>query len=87
MYYTFPRSRFVVENGIAQQSEHILSEAVEAVQSAFTPDIFHTAEEIFDCLHSCETALRMLEEKYEVDLDDVKDHVTAKNRARGYYGI
>lgn len=83
--YRFPRTKFVDQNGIVQQSNHIQSEAMEVSLSVYTPDIFHTATEIFDCLHSCETALRILEEKYSVDLADVRDHVEAKNRARGYY--
>jgi hypothetical protein len=83
--YCFPRTKFVDENGIVAQAEHIKSEAFEVCQSVFEPDIFHTAVEIFDSLHSCETGLRILEEKYGIDLVEVRDHVEAKNRARGYY--
>lgn len=83
--FQFPRTKFVDDNGIATQVNHIKSEAKEVEQSVFCPDIFHTAEEIYDCLHSCETGLRILEEKHGIDLDDVRDHVEAKNRARGYY--
>lgn len=85
MNFLFPRAKFVNENGIAKQVTHMNSEQKEIEESVNTPNIFHTAVEVMDKLHSCETGLRILAEKYGIDLDDVRDHVEAKNRARGYY--
>ena len=85
MIYNFPRTRFVTENGIVGQTEHIVREANEVEDSLLFPDIFHTAVEIMDCLHACESGLRILEEKYGVDVEDVACYVLAKNKARNYY--
>lgn len=83
--FNFPRTSFVTENGICMQSKHIGSEAMEIDQSVYTPDINHTAEEVMDCLHSCETALRILQEKHGINLNEVRARVKAKNMMRGYY--
>jgi Lar family restriction alleviation protein len=83
--FNFQRTIFVAQNGIATQSKHIFSEAVEIEQSALTPDIQHTAEEVMDCLHSCETALRILEEKYGINIAKTRRDVERKNFDRGYY--
>ena len=83
--FGFPRTTFVDMNGIRTQALHIDSEAREVKESAALPDILHTAEEIFDCLHSCETGLRILQEKYGVDVDAVHAFVKEKNHRRGYY--
>jgi Lar family restriction alleviation protein len=83
--YNFMRTKFVSLNGIASQSSHIYSEALEVEQSVLTPDIQHTAEEVMDCLHSCETALRILEEKYGINIAKTRRDVEQKNLNRGYY--
>lgn len=85
MIFNFPRTRFVDENCICNQAEHIGSEQTEIVSSMFTPDIEHTAEEVMDCLHSCETALRILQEKHNINLSKVRCEVERKNFDRGYY--
>lgn len=87
MNFQFPRAKFVDENGIAKQVTHMNSEQKEIEESVNTPDIFHTAVEVMDKFHSCETGLRILAEKYGIDLDDVRDHVEVKNRERGYYSV
>jgi hypothetical protein len=83
--FGFPRTTFVDNNGILTQALHIHSEGKEVKELAATPDILHTAEKIMDCLHSCETGLRILKEKYGVDIDEVHTLVKEKNLRRGYY--
>jgi NTP pyrophosphatase (non-canonical NTP hydrolase) len=85
MICNFPRIKFVDDNGIAGQIKHIISEAKEAEESSLTPDINHTAEEVMDCLHSCESALRILQEKYGINISEVRRGVERKNQERGYY--
>lgn len=43
------------------------------------------ASEIMDVIHACETALRMVNDSYEVDLAEVREMTIEKNRVRGYY--
>ena len=85
MIFHFPRIKFVTQNGIVAQLEHLKSEVVEAIESSATPDIWHTAEEVMDAYHSAESSLRVLAEKYAVDLDAVKRKVIQKNIDREYY--
>jgi hypothetical protein len=85
MQFNFKRTKFVDENGIACQCAHIKSEALEAVESAFQPGIMHTAEEIMDAYHSCETGLRICQEKHGVNLTTLKELVEKKNSEREYY--
>lgn len=84
--FIFPRTIFVDQNGICGQVAHIAAEAAEAAAETSNPDVFALAVEIMDGLHSSETGLRILEEKYGVDLNAVRDAVIRKNQPRGYYG-
>jgi hypothetical protein len=68
MLYHFPRSRFVDSNGICGQLFHIESEVAEAKAEISNPDILPVAMEIVDIYHAAETALRILEEKYGVNI-------------------
>lgn len=43
------------------------------------------ASEIMDVVHACETALRMIDDSFEVNLDVVREITIEKNRVRGYY--
>jgi len=61
------------------------TEQEEIEQVVLTPDIGHTAEEVMDKLHSCETALRILQEKYGINLSKLRCEVERKNAVRGYY--
>lgn len=83
--YRFPRTKFVDINGIVGQILHIGDECQEALDSSQTPDIEHTMEEVMDCLHSCETALRIGQEKHGININDLAPQVEEKNRSRGYY--
>lgn len=85
MLYHFPRVKFVDENGIYGQVSHINSEACEAAAELGNPDIQFVAMEVMDVYHSAETALRILEEKYGVDVKALMFKVAAKNESRGYY--
>jgi hypothetical protein len=38
-----------------------------------------------DVVHACETALRMIDDSFEVDLAEVREMTVEKNRVRGYY--
>lgn len=84
--FIFPRTIFVDQNGICGQVAHIATEAAEAAAETRNPDVFALAVEIMDGLHSSETGLRILQEKYGVDLNAVHDAVIRKNQPRGYYG-
>lgn len=85
MNFNFPRAKFVDENGLVSQILHMSTEQTEIEQVMLTPDLEHTAEEIMDKYHSCETALRILEEKHGVNLNKLQQQVERKNHSRGYY--
>jgi len=90
MLYHFPRTRFVDENGIVFQTNHVLLEAKEArFEASNLDDDGHTintlAMEIMDIYHSSETALRILEEKHGINIQKLMFAVYEKNEKRGYY--
>lgn len=85
MQFNFPRTIFVDQNGLVGQVLHMATEQEEIEQVMLTPDIQHTAEEVMDKYHSCETALRILQEKYGINLNDLRRRVVRKNYARNYY--
>lgn len=85
MNFNFPRTRFVDDNGIVGQVLHMATEQEEIERAMLTPDIDHTAEEVMDKYHSCETALRILQEKYGINLNDLRRRVERKNQERKYY--
>lgn len=85
MLYNFPRAKFVDENGIAGQVAHMVTEADEAFRELNNPDIWTLAMEVMDGYHSHETALRILEEKYGIDIKQLMTAVYEKNEKRGYY--
>lgn len=81
----FPRTVFVDQNGLFAQLNHIQSELGELFEAYFTEPTGRVAEEAMDLVHSVETLLHILEERYAVKLDYVRDYVESKNAARGYY--
>ncbi|PWT78602.1 MAG: hypothetical protein C5B59_01415 [Bacteroidetes bacterium] len=85
MIFNFPRTRFVEENGLVAQILHMGSELAETETAMLTPDIDHTVEEIMDLHHSCETALRIAQEKHGINLNELRCRVERKNFDRGYY--
>lgn len=86
--FNFPPSKFVPPEGLtrAGQADHIVEEAAEIYAEATRedqPSQERYIEELLDCIHACETALR------EFDPEDIDKGVAAvieKNKARGYYG-
>jgi len=86
MNHHFERTKFVDENGLWEQLNHIQSEVREVFDAYFNEPTGRVAEEAMDLIHSVETLLHILEERYAVDLDCIRDHVRSKNTARGYYG-
>ena len=85
MLYHFPKVRFVDENNIYGQVAHIQTEADEAFRELSTGDIDALADEIMDTMHSCETAMRILEKSHGVNPNAVMMRVYEKNEKRGYY--
>lgn len=87
MIFNFPRVKFVDTNGICGQLLHLSSEAKEAIESSLTPHIYETALETMDALHSAESALRILQEKHGINLNELRRDVERKNFLRGYYDV
>lgn len=85
MIFNFPRTKFVDENGICAQVVHMRSEQREIEDELQTTDIMVIAQEVMDKYHSSETALRILQEKYGVNLNELQVVVEKKNADRGYY--
>lgn len=89
--FRFPRAVFVDQNNIIQQFRHVRSEIDEVWQElepGYSTGIFdpvRVAEESMDAIHSLESLLRILAEKYKVDLMQGQEQLINKNRARGYY--
>ncbi len=81
-----PRTKFVGENDIFDQLRHVRSEADEAMDAYIgNEDAVRIAEELVDTLISSSTGLRIMAEKYGVDIAAVFDYVVDKDRARGYF--
>ena len=83
--FTFPRTKFVSENGLTQQFIHICTEVKEIKEAHEQEPIERVAEELVDLYHSVETALRIIDERY-IDINKVFEQVAEKNMRRGYYG-
>ena len=86
MSYRFPRTRFVNFNELKAQLDHSVGEMVEVVTAYDAREgLQRVTEEILDTIHSLETGLRILSERYEVDVPDISEYVRVKNSVRGYY--
>lgn len=83
--FNFDRTKFVGLNAIINQIAHISAEVDESLEAAMTTDLFHLAEELMDVLHSAESALRIMKEFHNINLNEVRQAVKSKNKARGYY--
>lgn len=81
--YRFPATKFVQENTMEEQADHVLSEAIEFTQAEGVDKLREGA----DVYHSLETLFRQAEEKYgrEFIRDAVFGWIEKKNRERGYY--
>lgn len=72
-------------NDLNQQLAHASSEMDEIGDAAaYGEGATRIAEEILDCMHSLESALRILQEQ-GLNVSLVADMVIKKNIARGYY--
>lgn len=84
--YNFPPTRFVAENGIAQQVEHVLGEAAELMEARSNGWQQRMLEELADLEHSLETLWRMMAADHgEEFVLALFAQVRAKNEGRGYY--
>jgi len=83
--FRFPRVKFVEHNTLDRQVDHAVGEMLEAVTALNTESRTRIAEELLDCMHSIETALRIMQEKDGIDLNQLKEYVIQKNKVRGYY--
>lgn len=62
--YWFPRAKFVDEKGIAGQMQHVGNELQEFENELIVQNWPAAMIELLDMRHSCETALRIMQEKY-----------------------
>jgi hypothetical protein len=87
MTYIFPCAKFADENTITEQITAIGKEFAEICHASWGCEgIDRITEEILDTLHSCETALRIIEAEHGPGyVHDRMQAVIAKNTARGYY--
>ena len=70
--FIFPATRFV-KNGLFGQIAHLESEVYEVTKAYFTPGgINHLAEELCDVVHSAETGLRIMADRYDIAVLDVE---------------
>lgn len=86
--YSFPPAKLIPPEGLtrAGQADQIVEEAAEvyaeaALDERGLPERY--IEELLDCIHACETALREFDPEA---VGGVADAVVEKNAARGYYG-
>jgi len=88
--FSFPKTIFVSQNLGSTQLNHIAGEFEEA-NTAYkdyvigAENIDHFAEEVMDLYHSTETMLRILEERYRVNLKKLQMQIVQKNNKRNYY--
>jgi len=82
----FPPTRFVHDATVLEQCLHVLEEAMESLKAVVNEPMDRAAEELWDVVHSGETALRILQ-RIGVDIYQGKKFVLAKNDKRGYYEI
>ncbi len=85
MQFTFPEVRFVKTASLEKQVSHVLSEAAEVDDACRPGNYDHLSMELLDLIHSAESALRILDEQYGVDLPALHAAVIKKNQERGYY--
>lgn len=87
MPYRFPRAKFVETMTVQEQVSSIAKEYGEVLDEFARPPVNYdnVAIELFDLIHRCETALRILQEKNKVDVNGAREFVVQKNRIRGYY--
>lgn len=87
-WFNFPPAKFVPPEGLTRsgQADHIVEEAAELYAESTSdkevpPERY--IEELLDCIHACETALREFD---AASIDKAMRAVVEKNQKRGYYG-
>ena len=83
--FSFPETKFVDELKIAGQFCHLASEVDEVFQDMMNERYLEMASELWDVIHSAETALRILEKDHQIDVKGLKQKIIDKNKQRGYY--
>ena len=86
--YNFPATKWVGTASIGEQVTKIGEEYLEVVEIA-TNDAYSIedlAEETADIIQACETLLRIIEEGWGVEYQDVASKIIVKNMERDYYG-
>lgn len=77
-----PCWKYVKQNSIEQQLEHIREETIEA---RFAHGLDDMAMECFDVLQASITLMYILQTKFHVDIAKLIELGKAKNNSRGYY--
>ena len=85
MTFNFPRVHFVSTNILWQQVDHLRGEVQEVDDALQQADLSAVAMELMDVIHSAETALRILQERFRINLHETRRDVERKNMERGYY--
>lgn len=86
-WWRFPVTKFAESNSIEDQLDHIRSEHKEMWLAFIDGKVGNLCEEIFDLIHSCETALWIIKKEFPaVDMPAAMQAVVGKNKARRYYG-
>lgn len=86
MWWRFPKTIFTDSNNPEQQLDHIRSEHKEMWMAYMDGETGQLCEEIFDLIHSCETALRIIKREFPaIDLPSAMQAVIEKNKTRRYY--
>lgn len=83
MIYTFPAIKFIHDNTLAEQDDHIRSEFLEWMKATGEGE---KDEELLDLYHSIETRLRMREAQ-GIDIDAGVQRTILKNINRDYYTV
>lgn len=94
-FYNFPPTKFVKENSLGDQLDHVMSEDLEVLEivqmkyedleEACKDD--HLLEEMVDKTQSLETFWRIMEKKHGQEyVQGLFAKVKDKCRAKGYYG-
>jgi len=83
----FPKTVFVENTTIDDQMLKIATELMEATVALDDPaeNYESVAIELWDVIQAVETALRILEKQYGVNVNIVRQYVYEKNRSRKYY--
>ena len=87
-WWRFPKTKFAESNDLERQLDHIRSEHKEMWLAFMDGKTGHLCEELFDLIHSCETALWLIKRLHgAIDLSAIKGAVERKNFNRGYYNV